>query len=56
MTKALVIGNWKMNLDYVEAVHLTRQVATLLASRPVERVEVVLAPPFVDLRSVTSVL
>ncbi len=56
MTKALVIGNWKMNLDYVEAVHLTRQVATLLASRPAERVDVVVAPPFVDLRSVTSVL
>lgn len=53
---ALVIGNWKMNLDYVEAVHLTQQVSTLLASRPAERVEVVLAPPFVDLRSVTSVL
>lgn len=56
MTKALVIGNWKMNLDYVEAVHLTQQVAALLASRPAERVDVALAPPFVDLRSVTSVL
>ena len=56
MSKALVIGNWKMNLDYVEAVHLTQQVAALLASRPAERVDVVLAPPFVDLRSVTSVL
>ena len=56
MAKALVIGNWKMNLDYVEAVHLTQQVAALLASRPAEHVDVALAPPFVDLRSVTSVL
>jgi triosephosphate isomerase len=56
MSKALVIGNWKMNLDYVEAVHLTQQIAALLASRPAERVDVVVAPPFVDLRSVTSVL
>ncbi len=56
MSKALVIGNWKMNLDHVEAVHLTQQIAALLASRPADRVDVVLAPPFVDLRSVTSVL
>lgn len=54
--KPLVIGNWKMNLDYVESVHLSQQLAVLLKNRPAEHTEVVIAPPFVDLRSVTSVI
>ncbi|MGC8498740.1 MAG: triose-phosphate isomerase [Acidimicrobiales bacterium] len=56
MRRALIVGNWKMNLDHVEAVHLTQQLAVILASRPAEHVDVVVAPPFVDLRSVTSVI
>ncbi len=56
MTRGLVVGNWKMNLDHVEAVHLTQQLVSVLASRPAEHVEVAVAPPFVDLRSVTSVI
>jgi len=56
MTRAIVIGNWKMNLDYVEAIHLVQQLGVLLrASAPINT-DVVVAPPFVDLRSVTSVI
>ncbi len=54
--RGLVVGNWKMNLDYVEAVHLTQQLVTLLRAQPPAAVDVVVAPPFVDLRSVTSVV
>lgn len=54
--RALVVGNWKMNLDFVEAVHLTQQIGVLLRHEPVAHVDVVLAPPYVDLRSVSSVL
>jgi triosephosphate isomerase len=54
--KPLVIGNWKMNLDFVEAVHLGQQLGVLLKNRPAEHTEVVVAPPFVDLRSVTSIV
>jgi triosephosphate isomerase len=54
--RPLVIGNWKMNLDYVEAVHLTQQLGVLLRATPAEHTDVVVAPPFVDLRSVTSVV
>ncbi len=54
--KPLVIGNWKMNLDFVEAVHLGQQIGVLLKNRPAEHTEVVVAPPFVDLRSVTSIV
>jgi triosephosphate isomerase len=54
--KPLVIGNWKMNLDFVEAVHLGQQIGVLLKNRPSEHTEIVIAPPFVDLRSVASIV
>jgi triosephosphate isomerase len=56
MKKALVIGNWKMNLDYVEAIHLVQQLGVLLRGQSHEKVEIAVTPPFVDLRSVTSVI
>ena len=56
MNRPLVIGNWKMNLDYVEAVHLTQQLGVVLRNKPLEHVELVVVPPFVDIRSVTSVV
>ena len=56
VTRPLVVGNWKMNLDYVEAVHLTQQIGVILKNKPLEHVELVVVPPFVDLRSVTSVV
>ena len=56
MNRPLVIGNWKMNLDYVEAVHLTQQIGVILKNKPLEHVDLVLVPPFIDIRSVTSVV
>jgi triosephosphate isomerase len=55
-TRSLVIGNWKMNLDFVEALHLGQQIGVILKNRPAEHTDVVLAPPFVDLRTVTSIV
>ncbi|MEO9180457.1 MAG: triose-phosphate isomerase [Acidimicrobiales bacterium] len=54
--KPLVIGNWKMNLDFVESVHLGQQLGVLLRSLPAEHTEIVVAPPFVDIRSVASIV
>ena len=54
--RPLVIGNWKMNLDYVEGLHLVQQLGVLMKNRPVEHVEVVVAAPFVDLRTVSSII
>ncbi|MGA2295771.1 MAG: triose-phosphate isomerase [Acidimicrobiales bacterium] len=56
MTRSLVIGNWKMNLDFVEAVHLGQQIGVILKNRPAEHTDIVIVPPFVDLRSVTSIV
>jgi triosephosphate isomerase (TIM) len=54
--RPLVIGNWKMNLDFVEGLHLVQQLGVLMKNRPIEHTDVVVAPPFVDLRTVSSVL
>jgi len=54
--RAVVIGNWKMNLDHVEAIHLVQQLGVLMRAHTPERTDVVIAPPFVDLRSVCSVI
>lgn len=56
MARATVIGNWKMNLDYVEAIHLVQQLGVLLRANPTTNTDVVVAPPFVDIRSVTSIV
>lgn len=56
MIRSEVIGNWKMNLDHVEGIHLTQQIGVLLRANPHDHVDVVLAPPAIDLRSVSSVV
>jgi len=55
-TRPLVVGNWKMNLDFVEGLHLVQQLGLLIKNKPVEHTDVVIAPPFVDLRTVSSIL
>jgi triosephosphate isomerase (TIM) len=55
-SRPLVIGNWKMNLDFVEGLHLVQQLGVLMKNRAVEHTDVVVAPPFVDLRTVSSVI
>jgi triosephosphate isomerase len=45
-----------MNLDFVEAVYLGQQIGVILKNRPAEHTDIVLVPPFVDLRSVTSIV
>ncbi|MGA7833591.1 MAG: triose-phosphate isomerase [Acidimicrobiales bacterium] len=54
--RPLVIGNWKMNLDFVEALHLVQQLGVLMKNHAVEHTDVVVAAPFVDLRTVSSVI
>jgi len=54
----LMAGNWKMNLDHHEATHLVQQLAWALrdASHDYEEVEVVVIPPFTDIRSVQTLI
>ena len=54
----LMAGNWKMNLNHQEAVVLVQKLATTLADKKHDysRAEVVVVPPFTDLRSVQTLV
>jgi triosephosphate isomerase len=54
----LMAGNWKMNLDHHEATHLVQKLAWALtdAKHSYDKVEVVVVPPFTDLRSVQTLV
>lgn len=54
----LIAGNWKMNLDHVEANGLVQKLAWSLkdAKHDAERSEVIVLPPFTDLRTVQTLV
>jgi triosephosphate isomerase len=52
----LIAGNWKMNLDHREAVHLVQKLAFSLPEKYFAKVEVAVLPPFTNIRSVQSVV
>jgi triosephosphate isomerase len=54
----LMAGNWKMNLNHQEAVVLVQKLAWTLSDKKHDfaKVEVVVVPPFTDIRSVQTVI
>ena len=54
----LMAGNWKMNINHVEAVHLVQKLSWTLQDKKhdFQRVEVAVLPPFTDLRSVQTLV
>ena len=54
----LMAGNWKMNVTHPEAVALVQKLAWILADKKHDytKTEVVVVPPFTDLRSVQTVV
>ena len=54
----LMAGNWKMNLNHQEAVVLVQKLAWILADKKHDygQAEVVVFPPFTDLRSVQTLV
>jgi triosephosphate isomerase len=54
--KPLIAGNWKMNMNHLEAIALTQKIAFSLKPEHFSAVEVVVLPPFVDLRSVQTLV
>jgi len=52
----LVAGNWKMNLDHLEAIALVQQLVYHLERSDFEAVEVAVLPPFTDLRSIQTLI
>ena len=55
MRKPIIAGNWKMNMTPAESVVLSQGVSNRYA-RGWDKVDVVLCPPSIDLRSVVTVL
>jgi triosephosphate isomerase len=51
-------GNWKMNLDHQQATHLVQKLTWTLgdAKHDYSQVEVVVVPPFTDIRSVQTLV
>src|SRR5881397_2434286 len=52
----LMAGNWKMNLNHLEAIALVQKLAFTLAPDDYDAVEVVVLPPYTDLRSVQTLV
>lgn len=54
----IMAGNWKMNLDHLEATHLVQSLAWNLRdiNHDYSEVEVVVIPPFTDIRSVQNLV
>jgi triosephosphate isomerase len=54
--RPLIAGNWKMNLNHLEAIALVQKVAYSLPEKTLGSVDVVVLPPFTDLRSVQTLI
>jgi triosephosphate isomerase (TIM) len=52
----LIAGNWKMNCNHLEAIALVQKLAFTLKPNDYQYVEVVVLPPFTDLRSVQTLV
>jgi len=54
--KPLIAGNWKMNLNHLEAIAVTQKLAFLLNEKDYEASDIAVLPPFVDIRSVQTLI
>jgi triosephosphate isomerase (TIM) len=54
--KPLMAGNWKMNLNHLEAIGLVQKLAFSLADPDYDAVDVAVLPPFTDIRSVQTLV
>ncbi|MEO3752917.1 triose-phosphate isomerase [Streptomyces sp. B6B3] len=52
----LMAGNWKMNLNHLEAIAHVQKLAFGLSDKDLDAVEVAVLPPFTDLRSVQTLV
>ncbi|SDG71519.1 triosephosphate isomerase (TIM) [Sinosporangium album] len=54
--KPLIAGNWKMNLNHLEAIATVQKLAFALNDKDFDKVEVAVLPPYTDLRSVQTLI
>ena len=51
-----IAGNWKMNLNHLEAIGVVQKLAFALPKEYYDKVDVAVVPPFTDLRSVQTLV
>ena len=56
MRKPIIAGNWKMNLNHLEAIAVAQKLSYSLQDNDYEAAEIVIFPPFTDIRSVQTLI
>ena len=56
MRKPLIAGNWKMNLNHLEAIAVAQKLSYSLDDKDYDAVDVTVLPPFTDIRSIQTLV
>ncbi len=56
MRKPLMAGNWKMNLNHLEAIAVAQKLVYSLADKDYDEVDIAIIPPFTDIRSIQTMV
>jgi triosephosphate isomerase len=56
MRKPLMAGNWKMNLNHLEAIAVAQKLVYSLDDKDYDAVDVAIIPPFTDIRSIQTMV
>ncbi len=56
MRKPLMAGNWKMNLNHLEAIAVAQKLVYGLTDKDFDAVDVAIIPPFTDIRSIQTLV
>ena len=56
MRKPLIAGNWKMNLNHLEAIAVAQKLSYSLDEKDYDAVDVAIFPPFTDIRSIQTLI
>ena len=56
MRKPLMAGNWKMNLNHLEAIAVAQKLVYSLTDKDYDEVDVAINPPFTDIRSIQTLV
>lgn len=56
MRKPLMAGNWKMNLNHLEAIAVAQKLVYSLSDKDYDEVDIAIIPPFTDIRSIQTLV
>ena len=56
MRKPLMAGNWKMNLNHLEAIAVAQKLVYSLSDKDYDAVDVTIIPPFTNIRSIQTLI